>query len=38
MNEVHLSLNCTDCRTFGSNYQIIVRDSVHKWICVSPCR
>jgi len=39
MNAVPLSLNCTDCRTFGSNYsyKIIVRDSIHKWIGVSPC-
>jgi len=38
MNAVPLLLNCTDCRTFGSNYQNTVRDSIHKWICVSPCR
>jgi len=38
MKAVPLLLNCVDCRTSGSNYQIIVRDSIHRWIYVSPCR
>jgi len=38
MNAAALSFKCTDCHTFGSNYQIIGRDSIQKWICVSSCR
>jgi hypothetical protein len=39
MNAVPLPLNVTACHSyFSSYYFIIVRVSIHKWICVSPCR